>query len=188
MGSELAPYLPEVARLRIEVFRAWPYLYAGTLEYEADYLKTYLNSPESLTVLVRDGEQVVGASTALPLDHETEPFTRPFRQAGYRPEEFLYFGESVLLPAYRGRGLGGRFFQEREDHARRLGRFQQTCFAAVERPPTHPLRPADYLPLNSFWERRGYKRQPELAMELAWQDVDQPQETEKRLVFWLKPL
>ncbi len=188
MGSKLEPYLAEVARLRIEVFRAWPYLYAGTLDYEAEYLKTYLNSPESLTVLVRDGAEVVGASTGLPLDHETEPFTRPFGQGGHCPADFFYFGESVLLPAYRGRGLGSRFFQEREAHARRLGRFRQTCFAAVERPPEHPLRPADYLPLNAFWERRGYRRQPDLAMELTWQDVDQPRETSKRLVFWLKPL
>ena len=33
-GAALDPMLPAIARLRIEVFRAWPYLYDGSAEYE----------------------------------------------------------------------------------------------------------------------------------------------------------
>ncbi len=176
-----------MARLRIAVFRAWPYLYQGTPEYEAEYLQTYLRSPESLSVLVYDGEQVVGASTALPLSHETEAFTAPFLRTGRAVEEFCYFGESVLLPEYRGQGWGVRFFEEREAHARRLG-YARSCFAAVERPPDHPLRPADYVPLNEFWIRRGYRQELSLATTFAWQDVDQQHETDKPMIFWLKTL
>lgn len=184
----MEPVLPDVARLRIEVFRSWPYLYQGSLDYEADYLQVYLDSPDSLAVLVYDGDRVVGASTALPLDHESEEFTAPFRRAGRDPSESFYCGESVLLPEYRGQGWGVRFFEEREAHARALGRFQQSCFAAVERPDSHPLRPADYVPLHAFWRRRGYQRHPELATTYSWQDVDQGEETEKPMVFWLKSL
>ena len=32
-GASLERYIPELARLRIEVFRAWPYLYDGDQEY-----------------------------------------------------------------------------------------------------------------------------------------------------------
>lgn len=172
-----------MARLRIEVFRAWPYLYEGTPEYEAEYLQTYLRSSDSLAVLILDGERVVGASTALPLAHETEPFRAPFS----RPEDYFYLGESVLLPAYRGQGWGVRFFEEREAHARRLG-YAHTCFAAVQRPAEHPLRPADYVPLDEFWGRRGYRKHPELTTTYAWQDVDQKRETDKPMTFWLKTL
>ena len=38
-GDEIKPVLPELARLRITVFRDWPYLYDGTLEYEEGYLE-----------------------------------------------------------------------------------------------------------------------------------------------------
>lgn len=33
-GAELASVVPELARLRIRVFREFPYLYDGTWEYE----------------------------------------------------------------------------------------------------------------------------------------------------------
>ena len=33
-GTALGQVLPDLARLRITVFRDWPYLYEGTLAYE----------------------------------------------------------------------------------------------------------------------------------------------------------
>jgi hypothetical protein len=34
VGEEMKAVLPDLARLRIIVFRDWPYLYDGTIEYE----------------------------------------------------------------------------------------------------------------------------------------------------------
>lgn len=93
----------------------------------------------------------------------------------------------MLLPTYRGRGLGVRFFEEREAYARRLGRFDWCTFCAVERPGDHPLRPAGYVPLDAFWARRGYERRTDLTTMLAWQDIGDVEETEKLMTFWLKP-
>jgi len=69
---------------------------------------------------------------------ETPEVIRPFLEHGYDPERIFYYGESVLLRAYRGQGLGKQFFVEREDHARSLNRFDLLCFCAVERPLDHP--------------------------------------------------
>lgn len=102
---ELQRYLPDLARLRIEVFRDFPYLYDGSYEYEEKYLKTYTQSPESVIVLVLDGEKVVGATTGIPMEHETEEFQKPFLEHGYDPKKIFYCGESVLLKDYRGRGF-----------------------------------------------------------------------------------
>lgn len=187
VGTELAEYVPALAALRGAVFRDFPYLYEGDLEYEARYLETYVHSPESFAVLVWDGERVVGATTALPLADETEEVKRPFVAAGCRLEDFFYFGESVLLPAYRGRGLGVRFFEEREARARERG-FPWVCFCAVKRPDDHPLRPEGYTPLDVFWQRRGFARQPELATTFSWRDLGEQSETAKPMVFWTKRL
>lgn len=81
-SAAIAPLIPELAELRIAVFREYPYLYAGTLDYEARYLQTYADSPDSLCVLVRDAGRVVGAATALPLADETLEFQRPFLDSG----------------------------------------------------------------------------------------------------------
>ncbi|MDH4609527.1 GNAT family N-acetyltransferase [Pseudomonas sp. BN102] len=187
-GAAIAPHIDDLARLRLTVFREYPYLYDGSLEYEARYLATYAESPESLFVLAQDGERVVGASTGLPMADETEEFQRPFREKGWDPQRIFYFGESVLLPEYRGSGLGVRFFAEREAYARHLGRFGHCAFCAVERPADHPRRPPGYQPLNEFWARRGYRHHPELRTEYHWRDLDEQSESAKPMSFWLKEL
>lgn len=184
--AELKTRVADLARLRITVFREYPYLYDGTLEYEEQYLATYLNCPESVVVLALDGAEVVGASTGVPLEYETEEFQRPFLSQGYQPQEVFYCGESVLLRSHRGRGVYGKFFAGREGHARALGRFDFICHCAVERPADDPRRPADYLPMDAVWQKFGYTKHPELHTSYAWKDLDEPAATAKRMVFWVK--
>ncbi|MDR0253256.1 MAG: GNAT family N-acetyltransferase [Brucellaceae bacterium] len=187
-GRNIAPYIDDLARLRIQVFRDFPYLYDGEMAYEADYIATYANSPDSLFVLAVDGGRVVGASTGIPMRDETAEFKTPFIEQDYDPEVIFYFGESVLLPAYRGTGLGVRFFEEREAYARQSGEFTTCCFCAVERPKDHPLRPADYQPLDAFWNKRGFFHKPELRTFYSWRDVGAAEETNKPMSFWVKDL
>lgn len=187
-GAAIAQQLPGLARLRIQVFREFPYLYEGSEDYERVYLQTYIDSADSLFVLVFDGDRLVGASSGLPLSDEVDELRRPFEQRGDQLDKIFYCGESVLLPEYRGRGLGVRFFEEREAHAKRLGRYEQICFCAVERPADHPRRPADYVPLDAFWQRRGYQQQPDLQASFAWQDLDEAHESPKPMIFWMKSL
>jgi GNAT superfamily N-acetyltransferase len=186
-GEAVTPHIADLARLRIEVFRAFPYLYEGSEDYETSYLATYARSPESLFVLAIDGERIVGASTGVPMTDASDEFKAPFLAVGIDPQQVFYFGESVLSSSYRGRGLGVRFFEEREAYARRLGRFDWCAFCAVERPKDHPLRPAGYAPLDEFWRRRGYTQRADLRTMLAWQDIGEEGETEKPMSFWLKP-
>ncbi|OOG21449.1 GNAT family N-acetyltransferase [Thioalkalivibrio denitrificans] len=187
-GSGVDAWIPELARLRIEVFRAFPYLYDGDPDYEERYLRTYTQSADSVIVLVFDAERIVGASTGLPLADETDNVIAPFRERHMDIQRIFYFGESVLLPGYRGRGLGVRFFDEREDHARALGRFDYTCFCAVDRPRNHPRRPEGYRSLDDFWRKRGYAPVPELKAQFSWQDLDEDRETSKEMTFWMKRL
>ncbi|MGB2682485.1 MAG: GNAT family N-acetyltransferase [Candidatus Competibacter sp.] len=187
-GLDLNLYLPELARLRIRVFRDFPYLYQGSAAYEESYLKTYAAAPDSVVVLVWDRERVVGASSGLPLEAEPLSVAEPFVARGDDPRRIFYYGESVLLPDYRGLGLGKRFFEEREAHVRALGCFETVCFCAVERPADHPRRPAGYAPLDAFWSRRGFIKHPELRASFSWRDLDEAAESPKPMVFWLKAL
>jgi GNAT superfamily N-acetyltransferase len=186
-GSALAAYVPALAALRIEVFREFPYLYDGTLDYEARYLQQYLKSQRSLIVIARAGDEVVGASTAMPLLEQLEPVVPTFKAAGIDPAGVYYFGESVLRASYRGRGIGHAFFAGREARALELG-FSSTAFCAVERPSNHPRRPADYVPHDAFWSKRGYRKHPDLRTEFAWRDLDESVETPKPMLFWRKVL
>jgi GNAT superfamily N-acetyltransferase len=183
-GAEVAPWLDDAARLRIAVFRDWPYLYAGTLEYERDYLAAYAKSAGSVFVLAIDGGRVVGISTGLPLADEAPVFREPFAVRDIAVEQVFYFGESVLLPEYRGRGIGHAFFDGREAQARALG-LRWTAFCAVDRAAGDPRRPADYRPNDAFWRKRGYARRPGMTLQLPWDEVGRG-ETMHELTFWLR--
>jgi GNAT superfamily N-acetyltransferase len=187
-AKEIEPWLLDLARLRITVFKDFPYLYDGTLDYERRYLQTYVETPDSIAVLALDGEQVVGASTGLPMADETPDFQKPFVTLGYDPARVFYCAESVLLKEYRGQGIYKHFFAGREAHAQRLGTIDWCCFCAVQRPEDHPARPGDYMPLDAVWNKFGYVRHPEIGTTYRWKDIGQTDETEHEMVYWLKSM
>lgn len=185
-GEALAAALEDVARLRIEVFRAFPYLYDGDLAYEQSYLQTYRESADAILIGAFDGPRLVGASTGTPMEDHGE-FAAAFDGQGIRPDQIFYCAESVLLPDYRGQGVGHAFFDLREAHGRELGR-EYAAFCAVVRPKDHPLRPSGYAPLDPFWRKRGYAPVAGALAQYTWKDVDQPAETEHALQFWMRDL
>ncbi|TGG95030.1 GNAT family N-acetyltransferase [Natronospirillum operosum] len=186
-GAELEPWLGDVARLRIDVFRGFPYLYDGSLDYERQYLQTYIDSDSATCVLALDGGQVVGAATGLAMRDAESEFRQPLIDAGLIVDKVFYCAESVLLPGYRGRGLYRHFFGEREAQARRLG-LSQCVFCAVDRPDDHPLKPDNYQSLDPIWRRYGYQPLTGVKARFPWRDICQAEETEKTLSFYCKVL
>ncbi|MFN0252764.1 MAG: GNAT family N-acetyltransferase [Kofleriaceae bacterium] len=186
-GADIARHLLALANLRIDVFREFPYLYVGSLDYERTYLANYASSPDAVIVIARDGDRVVGASTAIPLASRSDEVAPALVTAGYDPQRVLYFGESVLDRSHRGRGLGHAFFVEREAHARACG-FTTAAFCAVVRPPDHPRRPADYRPLDRLWAKHGFIERPDISTTFSWRDLDDDVETAKPMRFWTKEL
>jgi GNAT superfamily N-acetyltransferase len=186
-SHEILSYLDVIGGLRLRVFFDYPYLYDGSPEEETSYLRTYADAQSSLVVLAMDATEAVGVTTCVRMSDGDAAFRSSFEQAGYDTSLICYFGESVLLPVYRGRGIGKAFFQYREAHARSLG-CQIAAFCAVDRPEDHPQRPADYRPLDGFWQSLGYEKHPELQAAFVWKEVHDVSESPKTLTFWLKNL
>jgi GNAT superfamily N-acetyltransferase len=182
-GYALTALLPEMAQLRIMVFREWPYLYEGSLDYERSYMSHFIEAPGHVAICAFDDDRLVGMATASPLIHQHEEFAEPFIKAGHKSEEIFYFGESVLLPDYRGQGVGHRFFDGREAHAQSHG-YEKTAFCAVIRPDNHPMKSPDIRPLNDFWRKRGYEPLDGLIASFSWRDVGEAAETEKPMQYW----
>ena len=186
-GSEIASVFEDLAKLRIAVFRDYPYLYEGSVAYEKEYLKIYSQSPKAFLFGVYDGDRMVGATTCIPLVDESSELQQPFQNQGYDLTRIFYFGESILLTEYRGAGLGHRFFDERENHVRSFESYELCCFCAVDRGDSHPAKPADYRPNDDFWLKRGYHRNTSLYAFMSWPDIGETASTSKKMIFWTKP-
>lgn len=187
-GKPLLRWLPALAKLRIQVFQAFPYLYEGSAEYEANYLATYAKAEGAVIVIALDQDQAIGAATALPLIHEPEEVRQAVADAGLDVATTFYFGESVLEQPFRGRGIGVRFFELREQAARQSGTFTHAVFCGVVRPDDHPRRPPGYVPLDDFWRKRGFRPLAGAKCHFSWQDLDQTVQTPKEMRFWVKDL
>lgn len=187
-GASIASVFEHLAQLRIEVFKAFPYLYEGSIDYEKEYLRVYAEAESAFLFAVYDETKMVGATTCIPLINETSDVQEPFVNAGIELESVFYFGESILLPDYRGLGLGHRFFDEREAHARSFDTCKITSFCSVVRPENHPLRPSDYQPLDKFWTKRGYNKTTSLKSTFEWLDIGESQPTQKEMIYWTKKL
>lgn len=187
-GHEARTYADALAALRLKVFWDFPYLYEGSVEYEKKYLETYFKAKYSFILLAEDKGIVIGATTGILASEEEESFRQPFEDAGLNPEEVFYFGESVLLPEYRGQGIGKKFFEEREAYARSLQFIKHLSFCAVVRPEGHPMKPADYKALDPFWRSQGFEKVPGLVTTYEWKDRGDDKQTKKPMQFWKKEI
>jgi len=167
-SAQLTSALGALAELRIAVFRAFPYLYDGDLDYERKYLKRFSQAKGAVIVVARDGERIVGAATGAPMTEVEPEFAAPFLAQGRQ-------------------GVGHAFFDHRERHARSLGA-THSCFCAVIRPDDHPSKPSGYRPLDPFWRKRGYAPLDTVQASFAWKDVGDAQETTEQLQFWQRDL
>ena len=116
---------------------------------------------------------------------EGPEFQAAFLKAGYDLSTICYFGESILLPQYRGQGIGKVFFTRREAHVQTLG-LKLSTFCAVDRPADHPLRLAGYRSLDDFWRSLGYTKRSELQATFEWKEIGEEIESSKTLTFWTK--
>lgn len=179
--------LRALATLRMTVFRSWPYLYDGSADYEANYLSQFFADDAATLIVARVGEIPVGMATASPMSTQSGAIKEPFLAAGVDIETLFYFGESVLLPQFRGQGIGHRFFDERETAATGLGG-KSSVFCAVMREDDHPQRPKNARDLTQFWQKRGYRIAPRFETRMLWKEVGQKAETSHRMQFWMKSL
>lgn len=192
-GDRVAACLDELSALRLSIFREWPYLYDGDATYEADYLETFRASDDTIIVGAFDNATMVGAATASPLAGHSAEFVPLFEAHGFDPATVFYCGESVLLPDYRGQGIGHAFFDHREAHARNLNArgatFQHVTFCGVVRADNDPRKPVGYRPLDGFWRKRGFEPAPGMAGNYDWREVGGgPEEIPHAMQFWLKSL
>ncbi len=159
----------------------------GDPEYEEQYLKRFVHAERAfLAAAYNEAGDIVGAATAAPLSGEADEFRIPFETAGFDVSRIFYFAESLLLPEYRGLGVGHKFFDVREAHAWSFNEYTHAAFCGVVRPMNHPARPENHRSLDAFWQKRGFAKLEGIVTEFSWRDLGHNQETSKPMQFWIK--
>ena len=186
-GSQIQEYLEQIARLRLTVFREYPYLYDGKLKDELEYLKHYANHVEATVIIASCGNEVVGAVTAIPLQYESEELSSPFAATQYPVERIIYIGEMLFYAGYRNKGLGSRLLSSIEQHFVTQKNYEYLTSATVMRADDDPYCPDGYVPIDRFLQRNQFAQLPGVTTHFTWKEVDGiPRDHEMQ--FWIKAL
>jgi GNAT superfamily N-acetyltransferase len=184
--SEALAYIPELAKLRIEIFKEYPYLYDGDFEYEQKYLSKFVHAPESLIALVFDTDKIVGAFSGLPMRYEEGNLQSVWEE---ELDSLYYFSELLLLPGYRKFGIGSQLMSQAEKWVEQLDtEYTKLVLATVIRAENHPSKPIDYQSLNTLWEKFDYTLLKGKTCTIAWKELGEIIESEKPMQFWSKEL
>lgn len=185
-GLNVKKYLDEIASLRIEIFREYPYLYDGNRNDELNYLQRYAEVSDACAIVAFDDENVVGAATGIPLGQE-DGLLAPFASSHHPVDETYYVGELLFYPAYRNQGLGIDLLGVIEKYVLSLGNYRYLASATVVRPDDHPLRPQEYVQIERFLARTGFVALPGITTSFAWREID-GSSNEHPMQFWVKRL
>ena len=186
-GTAISEVLDDVATLRLEIFREYPYLYQGRREDELKYLSTYVEAPDACVILAYDGHVVIGAVAGMPLIHEDAQMLDAFAGIEFPLNEAYYVGELLFLPVYRNCGLGQKLLDLHESHIFPFGRYRSLTCATVWRPDDHPSRPCDYIPITRFLSRNGFVQFSEVTANFIWLEIDGVKR-DHPMQFWSKEL
>ncbi len=186
-GSAVEDSLNDIASLRIEIFREFPYLYDGRCEDELNYLKLYSVTPDSFVIIVKEGEKVAGAATGMPLRHEATELVEPFSGTSYPVDEIFYVGELLFYPEHRNRGTGMQVVRMVEEQIRSYSTYRYLTCATVVRTDDHLMRPADYIPIDRFLAHTGFNPLLGITTSFTWLETDGVKRSHP-MDFWIKEL
>ena len=189
-GLEIEKYLDDVIKLRIAVFREYPYLYDGNIEYEKEYFKDFIKDQTARVILVKDSGKVVAVATSIALSnaHLCDDTHKPFVGKGYDVDRFYYYGEIMIDKAYRNKGISKQIYRLRQKEAVSLG-FDMLCFATIIKDTDNV--PVDYFDPSQMWRSMGFVEHLDMQVECEWPKIQNDGSTKdqtSKLNFWIKKI
>lgn len=114
-GKQLVSHLSELAKLRLTVFREYPYLYEGNLDFERHYLSLFANSEDAFLAIAKEGNKVIAAISGFPLDCAQKEIRNAFTHYPMSTKEIFALCEIVVLKEYRSQKIGTLLYREFEN-------------------------------------------------------------------------
>lgn len=182
-GEKIRDVIDELGNFRITIFKEYPYLYDGDLDYERKYLSRYSSISDSILLLVRDKEGILGASTGIPIVNDEPEFTEPFKDKNIG--EIFYIGELMIRKDNRSKGIGTLLLKNMLDLINK-NQFKTVCLYTVDRGNSHPLKPDFYQSPDSLWRKFGFEKHSSHIVYFSWRDLGNVAETEKPMNVWIK--
>lgn len=187
-GKELLSNIPELTKLRLTIYREYPYLYEGDPLFEESYVSLFANSSDALLIVAKVGNRIVGALSGLPLDSAQKEIQDVFLASKMKLKECYALCDVVVLKEYRNRRVATILYEEFANQLRKMKRYKKVVLWQIVRAQDDPKRPNDYFSPDNFFGKQGFKKHPEYTCVLRWKEISEKEERAHRFEFWLKDL
>lgn len=187
-GKELLANIAELAKLRLKIFREYPYLYEGDSASEESYLSLFASSSDAFFIVAKGESQLVGAISGIPLDFAQKEIRDAFCQSTIESGGYYALCDILVLKEHRNRKIGSILYKEFENQLLKMKRYTKLVLWQIVRAQDDPRRPNDYFSLDDFWRKKGFIKHPELVCYIPWKEVSDEKAISHRFEFWVKEM
>lgn len=181
VGKAVLSHLNILSDFRASQFKSPPYSYAFDQISENEYLKEYSINDHSVCILAKEGMNVIGIVTGLPLNaggiiiSEAE---KNISSINYNINDFFYVCEVIVLPEYRSHGIGKALMQEIEKYAYKINKCYM-CLLTIDHSMAKSI----------FWSNLSYEK-INLYETHHWPTYvgDNIIDLPHKLVYWVKKI
>lgn len=169
--KQLRPILDQWA---IDAYREYPYFYV--YQQETDYNTMFEVDPDACVLFAERSGQKVGMLSASPLSspylqeqaYTPSAYLDQIKSHGLDPRNIYYISCFLLQKDERqNRTTACQLFNKAVEVAKALGK-THICYMEASGDPTHPLKPADYLPCEPWALLNIPFKSMNVVVETSW--------------------
>jgi len=183
-GTQIKLIEKSFADLRITIFREYPYLYEGDLPTEKQYFAMF--GDNTLCIIAKDRSKVVGMIIGTPLQDIFKRLLEPLAEVSI--EKMFYLADILVVKSYRGQRIGHTLFELFEKEVRKIGCFTSIIIREILKSPGDQAKPSDYRSLDSFWDKRGFKKMEGISQQEQWTVIGDDTTSSHTMIYQVKNL
>jgi hypothetical protein len=197
-GWQITPYISAIGQLIMDGYTEWPYLYQGSSEEMHEYIqKRYIEVPDSIVWAAfnpNDEDELIGVAMGVPLSKAPSHYLTPFKSGtclNTPLEQVFYWGELVIKPKYRQKHLANDLCNAAVSQSIKTKNYKAIAFCTIDRQPDfrlNHLKPANYFCTDSWFEKLGFAKYPELTLDGVWCLVGEETISKNPMGYWIKKL
>lgn len=187
-GSEVIPHLKRLIEIRSWFYRDYPYLYDESIEDEENYLSWYGNSENTLLVVAKRNDEIVGAIIGHPLPESLKENKEAFQCTVVSREDLFYLGDNMVIRELKIGNLREQMYWKFENAVQYLKKYKGIVVCEVERDKNDPKKITNDYSDEFTWSSLGFVREPNQIANFSWKEIGDAESSNHQMIFWRKSL
>ena len=187
-GNEVIPHLKRLIAIRFWFYRDYPYFYDGSIEDEENYLRWYANSENTLLVVAKRDDEVVGAIIGHPLPESLEENKEAFQGTEVSREDLFYLGDNMVIRELKSGNLREQMYWEFESAVKYLRKYKGIVVCEIERDENDPKKITNNYFDEFTWISLGFIREPNQIVNFSWKEIGDAESSNHHMIFSRKSI